>query len=627
MRSLTLILCAALFTALPASAEVPAYIQVAPGAAQYPDDDGLLLRQTVRLSLRADGTVEKHVEESWKMLTANLTRNEVYDPRVDYDEARADLRIDQARTYMVDGAIVDAKANSFVPNTASELQWAVPYANIRQMVVAHVGVEHGATSVLAYTIADRAPSGVPFWGDLELQSYVPILEQWVTLEVPEGTALAFAGVHCELTPEVTTEGGVTSYTFHRTDVPSVNVSEFGHGPSNLDRLVFAAVDDWAAARTFLEQQVEPAMVPGPAVQAKTDEIVDGLSLEVEKMAEIHAFVLEGVRDVHWPIAAFGHQVRPAGDVLDSSVGHALDKAVLLGAMLRAAGLDAHVALVGSSPTIAADVPAPGQLDQAWVRVNLGHKTKWLDPTASVDRHNNNHLAGLSVLVLDGAATGPIVQPALDAAHNRAALRVQVDIDAADHALELSGEAAIDLSALYNPLVAYDRSAARQKGVARKVAGAFGGAGVDEVVVARQLCKFTSLGATFSGGSLEVPEHGLVAVELPRVPGAVTGASLDTHRNARTQPVHVDPATERVEVALDLPDGYEVAFAPANAAFANDVGSFRRTVEAADGELTITTLLLIEASEVAPAHWSDLRALVDAVEGDAANKVLLRRVQD
>jgi len=627
MRSLTTILCAALLFAPSAAAEVPAYIQVAPGAAEYPHDDGLLLRQIVRISLRADGTVVKHVEESWKMLTANLTRNDVYDPRLDYDEARADLRIDQARSYMVDGTIVDAKANSFVPNTPPQLQWAVPYANLRQMVVAHVGVEHGATSVLAYTISDRAPSGVPLWGELELQSFVPILDQWVTLEVPEGTELAFTGLGCDLAPEVKTEDGVTSHVFHRTDVPSVNFGELGHDHSGLHRLVFAAVDDWAATRTFLEQQVEPAMVPGPAVQARADEIVEDLSLEIEKMTAIHAFVQDGVRNVDWPIAAFGHRVRSAESVLDSSVGHALDKAVLLGALLRAAGFDAHVALAAGTPSIAADVPAPSQLDQAWVAVKMGHKTKWLDPTHSLDRHNGSHLAGRPVLVLDGSAAAPAFQPPLDAARNRGALRAEVSIEAGDHELQLSGTAAIDLGVLYNPLAAYDRSAARQKGVAGKVAGAFGGAELDELVVARQMCKFTSLGATFSGGHVEVPDHGLVAIALPRVPGAVTGASLGTHRGARTRPLHIHPATERTEIVLQLPDGFEVAYAPGEEAIASDLGSFRRTITVEDGELAVTTLLLIEVAEVAPQDWPDLRALIDAAEATPANTVLLRRVED
>ena len=204
---------------------------------------------------------------------------------------------------------------------------------------------------------------------------------------------------------------------------------------------------------------------------------------------------------------------------------------------------------------------------------------------------------------------------------------EVTIEADDDSLALAGTVAIDLNALYNPLVAFDRSTTHHKGLAKKVAAVFGAERVDEVVVARQLCRLTSMGATFSGGTLEVPEHDLVAIDLPRVPGAVTGAELGSHRGARTQPLRVDPATEQVDIVLSLPDGYEVAYAPAEAAIASEIGSFRRTVVAEDGELTVTTLLLIEQSVIAATQWPDLKALIDAVEGDTANTVLLRRADD
>ena len=627
MRNVFLISLIALLVAAPAAAQAPDYVANAPGAAEYPVDDGLLLRQLVRITLSADGKVETHVEESWKMLSGNLTRNDYFDPRIDYDAARSTLRVDQARSYMADGTVVDAKENSLVPNTAGALQWAVPYAHLRQMTVAHVGVEHNATSVLAYTITDNAPSGVPLWGVMDLQTVVPILDQWITIQVPEGTDLQLAGVYCDVTADKTVKDGLTSYEIHRTNVPAINASEIPDHHTGTARLAYSTSADWAGVLAYLEPRVEAAMVPDKAVQAKTDELVDGSTMPAEKMARIHTFVVDGVRTIHWPIAAFDHGARNAGDVLDSSVGHPLDKAVLLGAMLRSAGLDAAVALASGDPGVASKVAAPGQLDQAWVRVNLGDNVAWLDPTTSCDHHNRFDLAGMPTLVLDGSGTGLQVQPDLDATANRAAIRVELDITASDDGVELAGAADLDLGLTYNPVVAYDRSRARQNGVAGGVAGGFGGASVDDVYVARQTCKLTSLRAEFSGGAVEVGESGLAELTLPRVPGAL-GGGLQIYRNGRTETLRLagTPATERVDVFLTLPKGYEVAYVPGDAAIANSAGSFRRTVTQSDGSIHVVAILVVEGDEVPAARWPDLRALLNAAHGDAGRTVLLRKAE-
>jgi Domain of Unknown Function with PDB structure (DUF3858)/Domain of Unknown Function with PDB structure (DUF3857) len=622
-----LLVVAALAVALslPAVAQVPDHIANAPGIQQHPDEDGLVVQQTDRWTLAADGKLERHHEVALKMLTSYLTRHDHFDPLVDWNDARATMRVDQARTYMVDGTVVDAAANSLVPNTDAAFNHAVPYVYMRQMVVAHVGVEHGATSITAYTIDDRAPSGVPLWGVVELPGIVPILDHWITVEVPEGTDLHHCGVFCELTPETETKDGLTSYTFHRSGVPTAHLDEASHGHQGVARMAFSTAADWAAVRTFLEGRVEPALSADPAVQSKVDEVIDSATLTPEKVALIHAFVVDGVQAVHWPAADFDYAARPAADVLDSSVGHELDKSVLLAAMLRQAGIPAVVTLVSSDRVIAADVPAPGQLDQVWVRAQVGDKEVFLHPDASCNKRNKTDLAGRWVLPLDGAATEPVQRPGLQGSRNRATLRAEVTIEGGDHQLQISGSADVDLGLSYNPVVTFDRGSDGTGKLAGRVAGSFGGAHADSHVVARQTCELTALRTEFSGGTVDVPLHGLVRLSLPRVPGALSGAALQTYRNTRTMPLQLPgPLTERVELVLDLPDGYELAYAPEPVALANAAGSVRRTVEIEDGTLTVTTVLLLDTDLVSPAEYLQLRALFDRLEGDADATILLQR---
>lgn len=615
--------------ALPAAAQVPDYVSAAPSGDEYPTDDGLILRQMVRVTLAADGKVETHVEESWKMLTAYLTRHDYFDPRISWDDARSSLRIDQVRTFMADGTIIDAKDNSRVPNTADAFQWAVPYAHMRQVTLAHVGVEHDATSATAYTLLDRAAVDEPFYGELELQSFLPILDQWITLEVPEGNTLTLAGIHCEVDAKDETKDGKTRYIIHRTNVPAANLSENGWDHDALQRLVFSSAADWDAVRTHLARRIEAAAVADAAVTAKVTEVVDGSTQPQEKIARIHRFVVDGLRTIEWPVADFDHQVRSAGQVLDSSVGHPLDKAVLLIAMLRNAGLEANVALVSSDPATPDAVPCPDGFGQAWVMVRLGKKEVWLDPTAGRDAANKWDLAGLPVLLLDPSAQGGITRrPALGAEDNRGALLARVTLEADDDALAVSGTADLDLAKAYNPLVDFDREGNRHEGVASKVASGFGGAKVDGVTVARQGCGIAAFRAEFSGGSIPVPENGLVQLRLPRVPGALRGGDLETFRASRTLPLRLPngPISERVDLTLTLPDGFDVSHLPGDHSVANAVGSVRRTLNVEDGELTASTLLIVEQGEIAPADYPALRQLLDALEADNQSLILLRRAE-
>ena len=632
MRTPSTLLLVALVATLLASpvagAQVPDFVAGAPDGADYPDDDGLILRQMVRVTLNADGRVETHVEESWKMLTAYVTRHDYFDPRISWNDARQTLRIDQARTYMADGTVIDAKENSRVPNTADVFQWAVPYAHMRQVTVAHVGVEHGATSSLAYTLTDRAPAGEPFYGQIEAQSFVPILDQWITIEVPEGTELKLAGVHCDAVAQVTSEAGKTIHTIHRTDVPSVNLSENDWDHTALQRVVYSAAADWEQVRTQLAGQVEAAAVSDHPVTLKTDEILDGSTQPREQVARLHRFVVDGVRTIDWPVADFDHQVRTAAQVLDSSVGHPLDKAVLLTGMIRGAGIDAHVALVSSDPVLAKDVPCPDAFDQVWVRVRLGDPGPelWLDPTAGHDARNRWDLAGLPALIVDPAATGIATRPTLDAEENRAALRADVALTVDGDSLAVEGTADVDLAFRYNPLAGFDRDGSRHCKVAGGIAGGFGGAGTDQVTVAAQGAELVSFRTAFSGGSIPVSDSGLVRLAIPRVPGAVTGADVGSFRGARTLPVRLPlgAGMERVDLTVTLPEGFELAFSPDELALANSAGSVRRSVTVEDGELTVTTLLVLEQNELPGASYPDLRALLDALETDSASTVLVRR---
>ncbi len=611
----------------PALAAVPADVTSAPGVETYPDDDGVWVRRHLTVRLGADGKVVREVEEALKPLTGNPMRNDMLDPRIDWNDTRSTLEVLEAVSWMVDGTEVKALDNSFVPNTAGALEWAVPYAGMRQLTVAHVGVEHGSTSLLHYRIADRGALGMPMWGQQPLADYIPIVSQRVVLEAPADGALHWGVLYGGAQPQASTQDGLQRLVFQDLGVDGLVLSE-NHGQAGVPRLVWSTARDWKQARSFLEAQVEPSVVADGYVRGKLDEVVDGSLTRAERIARVHAFVIDGLRSIDWDPADFGYAARSAPEVLASSVGHPLDKAVLLVAMLRAVDLDAHVALASSDRAWLPNVPSPAPFDQVWVRVGGGAHAVWLDPTAPLEAHNRYHLSGHPVLVLDGAAEQPVVLPELEPRQNASVLRARVELSDGEDALGVAGHADLDLGGLYNPVVTFDRTADSVTGVPGRVAAAFGG-GTHTTHVGMRSCSFLALGADFEGGSLEIPASGLVSYQLPRVPGAVSGGSYQSWRSQRSLPIELTAAArEDVELELVIPAGWELAHVPQPITLDNQVGSFHRMVhDDGEGTLTLRTMLELRQVHVAPEAWNDLRLLLNEADAAAGRTLLLRRVPE
>lgn len=624
MRALVVALMAAAISAAPAAETAPSWVREAPGRDAFPEEDGLLVRRHVRLTLDATGRVTRSEETAVKMLQDWVAGHGLLDPRIDWNDARSEMRVTAARTYMADGTVVEARENSLVPNTAPELEWAVPYAHMRQMVVAHVGAEHGSTSVLAYEAADRRPSGVPLWGVLALASDLPVLDDRIEIETPQDVAVRWAAVGAALEPEPPSPDG-GSLAFRRRDVPAIRGAELSAGREGAPRLVFSTLGDWASARSWLEERIEPAASPTPEIRARAEKIAGTGGPDAERLSKIHAFVVDGVRTVEWPAAAFDYAARPAPEVLRSSVGHRLDKAVLLVALLRSSGFDARVALAAPASLVAPEIACPPQLHEVWVRARLGAREVWLDPCAPLDRRSRAHLAGYRGLVLDGETESLVEFPDPDPSTNRAELRIEVRVEDEKGSLKVGGTADLDLGGRYNPFVGFDRTKDRWKDLASRAVSAFEGAEVREVIPAHRSEDLTALRATFSGASLEVPPSGLARVSIPRVPGAVGGRELQLWRERRTLPlVLAAPARESVELALDLPEGVEAAFVPPPAAMRNAAGSLERTVTLEGRRLTVRTEVALALRVVDPQDYAALRALLAALEEERGRTILLRR---
>ena len=214
--------------------------------------------------------------------------------------------------------------------------------------------------------------------------YVPIVRAEVHVDVPASAnfrfnlnALPQAAVKNEVSGDIrhfsVEQGYLPARTESDISLPTHNYT----GPF----VQFSTGDSWAtvaaAYSSLAEANIDPAKVknllPKPGAN---------------RMETIARIVAELHKDVRYTGIEFGQaslQPAPAAEVLNRHYGDCKDKAALLVSMLRAAGIDAHMALLDSGPgnDLNPDLPGMNLFDHAIVFVPPapGADALWIDATA------------------------------------------------------------------------------------------------------------------------------------------------------------------------------------------------------------------------------------------------------
>ncbi len=152
--------------------------------------------------------------------------------------------------------------------------------------------------------------------------------------------------------------------------------------------------DWSSVTRWGESLFSPTK----ADERDVAEVLAELDLEDAtpsvQAASVLRWVQSEIRYFSLPFAESTHRPTSPGLVLERRFGDCKDKALLMVVMLRALGLQAHVALVDTDggrflpellPTIAA-------FDHAIVVADVEGQTVWLDPTSSYQRGSLSEMA-------------------------------------------------------------------------------------------------------------------------------------------------------------------------------------------------------------------------------------------
>jgi len=159
--------------------EIAALVDGSPAEADMPGADAVVL---------FDGTFIEYIEDKATLRRQRLVKvftewaiDHVGDPRLAFDGARQELKVNASRTYLLDGSTVDTPDNGYNEVTPSRVALSQDHLSIREMVVTHVGLERGVSIVLDYKVTDTSSAGFSFNRMFFLQDEFPALEKMIVL--------------------------------------------------------------------------------------------------------------------------------------------------------------------------------------------------------------------------------------------------------------------------------------------------------------------------------------------------------------------------------------------------------------------------------------------------------------
>lgn len=186
-------------------------------------------------------------------------------------------------------------------------------------------------------------------------------------------------------PTSATEGGKPTW---RWDLTKVAARRFeAQTPADVEPgawVEFSDWEDWAEVSRWAT-----ALFDQPAGGARFDEELARFKAlpPAERAKAIVRFVQDDVRYVGVELGAHSHQPHTPAWVLERGFGDCKDKALLLTAFLRAAGLEAWPALVHATAglEVPSRLPSPGAFDHAIVQLALPTGPRFIDGTWALQR--------------------------------------------------------------------------------------------------------------------------------------------------------------------------------------------------------------------------------------------------
>ena len=292
----------------------------------------------------ASGQTSQHVQQIFYIGSQRGARD--YNNRtIQYSETSQRLTVAHARVYTRDGRVVNAEdeGESSVADTSIAM-----YYDTRSRSFRFPSLQKGDVIELEYRIAPKSnlnPYGSYFGSLVAFQNSLPQQLHRYVLIAPTSRRLNIVQERMPAA-QVATANGETTYRWEMHNVAALPNEP--RGPSLTEIAPYLSVStfaDWTQLGEWYAQMIAPQFALDAQLREALAQITKNAGSELEKIRAIHEFVVRNTHYVAMEFGIYSYKPYPVSQVYARRFGDCKDKASLMIALMRAAGIDAELALV------------------------------------------------------------------------------------------------------------------------------------------------------------------------------------------------------------------------------------------------------------------------------------------
>lgn len=620
--------------------EVAKLVAESPGASEYPDAGALILYHDKRLviSPENDQTLEAHL-----LVKILKDRGRRFGDQKRMFDAKSDsVEVLVARTWLPDGSTVPVESKAINVITPPELVGAAVYADIKQKVISFGQIAPGVVIEILTRTISRADSisplnFYPYW-DIEIfRSDEPILHKRYVLQAPEnfpppliftGGGLEQAGEDSSSTVEATGKG-FSLYRWEMRDVPMIHsIPYMPPALSFAPILIFSNVETWEKLGSWLGETFFPAAEPDEAISAKVAELTTECPTAADSVRAIALFVITQVRNISLSLGLTGYKPTPAAEVFQNMYGHGLDKAVLLSAMLNAAGIENYPAYCRGDQVdrLELSVPLAAQFSRVAIFVPgsftdstfanplfglVDRHGLWLIPFAQYNRYGyfNRGQGNRALVILPSGGTlykttefPP--EKSLSMSTGQLTLKDNGDIEGR---FEILADGLFDAEAR---LGLKDLTPRELEQYFQQATNAIGEGAVKtnhSISDMRNLEIPARVKLQFAAPEVGVVQGDMMILRIPGAPFPFAVIPYSPHLEEREFDFVADgPFLLASDMVIELPSGWQIAYQPETAALESPFGRWKIKCIPGDGRITYSRRLSISSRLVSTENYSGFK---------------------
>ncbi|HKR30131.1 MAG TPA: DUF3857 domain-containing protein [Terriglobales bacterium] len=540
---------------------------------------------------------------------------EIYRTRmIQYSPQTQDLDIRRARVYHANGSTSDAEDDGDA--TLGDASMAA-YYDLRTRQLRFRDLSIGDVIELEYTLTPTSrenPYGkyfaelVPFGGALpcNLQRYI--------VRAPADLHLSSAQ-HLLGAPQIRKTANDATYIWERRGIPTL-VRE-PRSPSWSEQGAYVHIStfsSWKELGQWYAELIRPQFKLSPELESLASKLIAHHPNKLDRVAEIDDLVLKSTRYVAQEFGVYGFKPYPVAQTYARRFGDCKDKASLMVALLRAAGIGAQIALVRTQRLgeIMAEPASAAVFDHAIVYVP--EFDLWLDGTAEFAQLRELPVADQGAMALtidlDGhALLRHTPHSTADDNYSRRTINAQLDADGTIHfsgATYVRGEDAPEVRRqleVREAKVGYVRDRLAQVLPAVEIHDVEAPIGSSEAV-----------SLSFSGDLSVYRGHRSASLPSSWMERNYVAALAPTI--TRTQDLLLDaPWTTEEEIHIQIPTGAKISSLPADQTLSTEFGNAELHYHVDGREIVIVSTVKFMETRISTSRFPAFRTFAADLEKD------------